>query len=474
MATPKTPTQLATEADTLATSFEYVKFNGRIYAPVDYETGDDMVIPPIERKCWVPLTASDIQQKAYLQFDTLFKDDGQLRSFIFMVNQLATNLVAVQPWLLIKTAQGLKVLHEDGKLHEPDGSFVPNMLLPVLNEDPKDREQLMTTITTWLGGEEEEALSLVRHLATALAPHWSAGKYVLLIGDGRNGKSVLMTMLLDLFGRHNCSGVERQVISEGSPAAFDLNGKLLNLVFDGPAEFLKDSGREKTIITGESISVRKLYSNEQSVIQTCALFVEGLNQEPKSRDKSSALQARLVRFWFPNKYAEDDVFFAEMRSERMLGALLSLLIDNYVKPEDKGIMLAPTAASRQLMMEHMEDNSLAVQFVVYLEETEPLGAEATLVNTTFDELVLKFQSWRLRVNDLAVWDKAALANMFRPVLQTERRSTRLAGKSYPVKVRTITGIKHDVLEYLTTLKEDINATTVVDDGHVRPESAGPG
>lgn len=463
MATPKTPTQLATEADTLAVSFEYVKFNGRIYAPVDYETGEDLVIPPIERKCWVPLTATDIQQKAYVQFDTLFKDDSQLRSFMFMIDQLATNVSIIQPWLLIKTAQGLKVLQEDGKLHEPDGTFVPNMLLPVLNEDEKDRAQLMATITAWLGGEEEEALSLIRHLATALAPHWSAGKYVLLIGDGRNGKSVLMTMLQDLFGRHNCSGVERQVISDSSPAAFDLNGKLLNLVFDGPLEFLKDSGREKSLITGEPISVRKLYSNEQSVIQTCALFIEGLNQEPKSRDKSSALQARLVRFWFPNKYAEDDVFFGMMRSERMLGALLSLLIDNYVKPEDKRVMLAPTAASRQLQMEHMEDNSLAVQFVVYLEETEPLGAEATLIDTTLDDLVSRFQSWRLKVNDLTAWDKAALHSMFRPVLSTERRSTRVAGKNYPVKVRTITGIKHDVLDYLESLKEDTDAPTLVDE-----------
>ena len=466
MATPKTPTQLAAEAVTLATSFEYVKFNGRIYAPMDYETNDDTVIPPVDRKYWVPMTATDIQQKAYLQFDTLFKDDSQLRSFMFMVNQMATNITTVQPWLLIKTAQGLRVLHEDGKLHEPDGQFVPNMLLPVLNEDVDVRAQLMTTITAWLGGEEEEALSLIRHLATALAPHWSAGKYVLLIGDGRNGKSVLMTMLLDLFGRHNCSGVERQVISDGSPAAFDLNGKLLNLVFDGPAEFLKDSGREKSLITGEQISVRKLYSNEQSVIQTCALFVEGLNQEPKSRDKSSALQARLVRYWFPNKYVEDDVFFAEMRSERMLGALLSLLVDNYVKPEDKGVMLMPTSLSRQLQMEHMEDNSLAVQFIVHLEETTPLGAEATLLDTPFDDLVLQFQSWRLKVNDLTAWDKSALIHMFRPVLRTERRSTRLAGKNYPVKVRTITGIKHDMLEYLYTLKEEEDATTVVDDGSV--------
>jgi hypothetical protein len=457
---------LATEAETLATSYEYVLFNGQLYAPMDYETGDDQVIPDITRKCWTPMGTSDIQRKARTLFDTLFKGDSQLRDFLFMINQMATFTVSAQPWLLVKTKQGLKVLREDGTLHDPDGSFIPNMLVPVLNEDPDDKAELLATITHWLGGEQEEAMSLLRHLATSLAPHWSAGKYILLIGDGRNGKSVLMTMLQDLFGRHNCSGVERQVISDSSPGAFDLNGKLLNLVFDGPAVFVKDSGREKSIITGEQINVRKLYSNEMSVIQTNALFVEGLNQEPKSRDKSSALQARLVRFWFPNKYAEDDVFFERMRTERWLGALLALLIDNYVTPSTKAVMLAPTALSRQLQMEHMEDNSLAVQFMVHLEETSPLGAAATLVDAPFEELVQKFQSWRLKVNDLTSWDGAALHNMFRPVLRTERRSIRLAGKNYPVKVRVIAGIKPDVLEYLDSLKEELNATTVVDDGSV--------
>lgn len=465
MATQKNQAELTSDADTLAVSFEYVAYNGQLYAPVDYETGDGDVVPPIERKCWVPLSTRDVRLKARTQFNTMFKDENQLRGFTFMVAQSSIEVDSAPPWLLVKTSQGLRVMKEDGQLHEPDGSFVPNMLMPELNENADDKAELMSVITGWLGGEEEEALSLLRHLATTLAPHWSAGKYVLLIGDGSNGKSVLMTMLLDLFGVHNCSGVERQVISEGSPGVFDLNGKLLNLVFDGPAEFVKDSGKEKSVITGEQIKIRRLYSSEMSTIKTNALFVEGLNQEPRSRDKSSALQRRLVRFWFPNKYLDDDAFFQRMRSEQMLGALLSLLMDNYVLPENKQIMLAQTVTSRQLQIEHMEANSLALQFVVYLEETEPLGAEATLIDMSIDDLVQRFQSWRVRCNDLAVWDKAALINMFNPVVQTERRSTRMPGKSYPVKVRHITGLKQDAIDLLKATKEEEedDVTAVVED-----------
>jgi len=459
MATLKTAPVLQADADTLATSWEYVLYSGRLYAPVDYETSDGSLVPPVERRSWMPLSTSDIQEKARHQFDTAFKSSAQLAEFVFQLGQAAAKVRDAHSWLLIKTANGLKVLREDGMLHDPDGSFVPNMLVPVLNEDPTDKAELMSIISDWLGSEEEEARSLLRHLATTLAPHWSAGKYVLLIGDGRNGKSVMMTMLRELFGLHNCSGVERQVMGARDVGTFDLNGKLLNLVFDGPAEFVKDSGTEKTLITGEPVSIRRLYAHEQSVVQTNALFVEGLNKEPKSRDKSSALQARLVRYWFPNKYAEDDEFLHRMKSERMLGALLSLLIDNYVLPQDKAVMLAPTALSRQLQMEHMEANSLAVQFVVHLEETDPLGAEAALVDQPFDSVVQQFTSWRVKSNDLTVFDKAGLMSMFGPVLHLKRKSARVPGKSSPVKVHYITGIKADTLEYLVSLKEEDNAST---------------
>jgi phage/plasmid-associated DNA primase len=460
----KTPTELQQHAVTLAQSYEYVLYRGLLYAPVHCDTGADDILPPVEEKSWRVADRKYIEAKARTQFDILFKTPRQFDDFVYVVQQLSIHEPdEAGPYLQIRTKNGLKVLHPDGKLYDPDGTFIPNMLKPVLNEDPDDKAELLSIITEWVGGQEEEAMALIRQLATTLAPHWSSGKYVLLIGDGRNGKSVLMTMLKDLFGKHNCSGVERQVISEGSPGMFDLTGKLLNLVFDGPAEFVKDSGKEKSIISGEPVDVRKLYANEMTTVQTNALFVEGLNQEPKSRDKSSALQARLVRFWFPNKYAEDDQFFLRMRSERMLGALLALLLDNYVTQDDKAVMLAPTAASRLLQLEHMEANSLAVQFVVHLEETEALGAEALLVDMEFEDMYQKFCSWRIKLNDLSTWDKPQVQAMFRPVVVTTRKSIRKAGKPHPVKVPVITGLKPDIQDYLNVLKEEADATTVVDD-----------
>lgn len=463
MASLKTPTELATEAGTLASSYEYVLSNGIIYAPVHYEDGDTGVIPGIDMKCWVPMSELDIRTKARDQFDTIFRDRAQFSSFLFMVEQESKLVTEVKPWLLVKTSAGLRVLKEDGKLYEPDGSFIPNTIRWKLNDDAQDKASLFSTIMEWVGGDHEVATSLLRHLATALAPHWSAGKYVLLIGNGRNGKSLLMTMLSDLFGQHNCSSITRQQISDADKSLFDLNGKLLNIVFDGPADFVKDSGREKSLITGEAIAVRKLYSNAATDIKTNALFIEGLNQEPRSRDKSSALQARLVRFHFPNKYPEDQSFWNHMRSEQMLGALLSLLLDHYVLQRETAVMLAPTRASKDAQVEHSVDNSLALQFLIHLDETEMLPVEDYLLDMQFNDLVLQFQLWRKACGDQTPWDVQSLMNLFRPVLITERRSSRINGT--PRKVRVIHELTEDTKLVIQSLRdeEEADATTVVED-----------
>ena len=85
----RTDTELATEADNLATSFEYVQFNGRIYTPVDYETGDDTVIPTdptASAGCPEPRPTSGRRRR--LSSTRCSRTTAQLRDFVFMVEQL--------------------------------------------------------------------------------------------------------------------------------------------------------------------------------------------------------------------------------------------------------------------------------------------------------------------------------------------------------------------------------------------------
>jgi len=455
MPTIKNKRQMSDEAEALALSFFCEFYKGVLYIPADYETQDWTTMPPPERRMWVPLSRTSLMQVARTQFQTVFTSEQDVEQFRFMVEQASTPRLGTVTSLLVKTDAGLQVLKEDGKLYVPDGSFVPNMIPVKLNTDERDKDRVRDVVTEWLDSEEE-ATHLLRHLATALAPGWSAVKYVLLLGDGRNGKSVLMLMMQALFGKQNVSGVSRQNISEGSPVVTELNGKLLNIIFDGVAVYLKDSGHEKSLVAGEEVSVRMLYRSSLTQVQTNALFIEGLNKEPKSSDKSSALQERLVRFWFKKTYEDDLMFKDEMLSDRILGALLALLLDNYVRKEDKAVMLAPTEESRILKLEHMTSNSLAMQFIEHLIE---VGDPMDLIDMSLTDLTEEFKRWRLKDGDMSVWTKDNVKAQFKTAVDFKRKSVRIGTRV--TKVPVVDAFKKQALELVEGLNKSEEAEDAV-------------
>lgn len=444
----KSKATLAGEAFKMAQSFNFVRYRDVTYIPADYETQDVMDPVPPERTMWLPINQSYIRRLAAAQFSTLFGSDSELRSFDFMVSQNSTHVDAMATTLLVRTPGGLRLLGEDGVLVEPTGYFIPNTLTPMLNEDVAVKDKVFSVIAEWVDSEEE-AHSLLYHLATSLAPGWTAVKYVLLLGEGRNGKSLLLKMMQKMFGPHNCSHVTRQDMTEGTTAVIELNGKLLNIVFDGQKSYLKDSGREKSLIAGEPVPIKKLYESAPVMVQSNALFIEGLQEEPKSTDKSTALQKRLVRFLFPNIYSQDHKFEREMLKEENLGAFLSLLLDHYVQEDDVAEKLAPTQKAMELQLEHMYVNSIALQFLKWLEENDATGV-AGMLGSPLHDIVPKFQSWRIKENDLGTWAEPDVLALFAPLVATERKSIRIAGE--PRKVRVATALKAEARAFIESLK----------------------
>jgi hypothetical protein len=444
----RTKRELATNAYTLASSLQLVRYRSTTYIPADFETEETSVPPAAERTIWLPLNRHRIRLLAASTFDTMFGSDSELASFDFMVAQAAIQADHAVSSLLVKTPQGLRELNGKGTLVDPTGDFRANFITSNLVVDEAAKARVFAVISSWLDSDLE-AESLLRHLATSLAPGWSAVKYVLLLGDGRNGKSLMLKMLHRLFGLDNVSNVTRQSISEQSAVVTELNGKLLNIVYDGRAEYLKDSGSEKSLVAGEPIPIRRLYESTATTVQTNALFLEGLNREPKTHDKSSALQKRIVRYHFPNVYELDHQFEKLMLNEESLGAFLSLLIDRYVTENELATKLAPTPKAIELQLEQMFANSSGLQFLKYIEETDALGAVG-LLGSPITELVQKFQSWRLKENDLGTWAEPDVVALFQPLINTERKTQRVNGS--PRKVRVVTSYKTEALAFLDSLK----------------------
>ena len=411
----------------------------------------------------MPLTRNDKRRLGNQLGGVLFTNDSELTNFDLMLRQFAQEETNPATTLLIKTEDGLRLLTEEGTLVEPDGTFHPNYIRPQLNTSEVDKQEVLEVIIGWLNSEEE-AHSLLTHLATALSPGWSAVKYILLIGDGRNGKSVLLSMLADLFGPHNVSNVTRQQIADRLPVCTELNNKLLNIIYDGEMAYIQDSSMEKTLIAGEPGYVRMLYENGNTQVQTNALFLEALNSEPKTRDKSSALQKRLSRFWFPNVYPLDLKFERHMRSEQMLGAFLALLIEHFVGEDEVAEKLVQSQGARTLQVEQQLLNSPILQYMEYLI-VQDAGwlTKLTRGNLQLDPLVDSFMAWRLNegYNEFA---SADVKRMFKEQFYSERKSLREGQKV--IKREMLRGPKPEALALLELLKGEVDGLqpgTLVED-----------
>jgi hypothetical protein len=458
--TKKELTQLAND---MASGFGIVKYNHTLYLPVNYRTrAIDQALAPEER-VWIPMSMPQVLDLASQTSKVMFYSEGEKSSFYGMVEQAAKPAYAAPGTLLVVKGDALAELRADGQLHEPTLEFCPNFISTPVNDDEEAKASVKATMVEWLDDSKEDAESLLSHLATALAPHWSAVKYVLLIGEGRNGKSVLMKMVLALLGQHNVSHVTRQDMSASKSTCLDLQGRLANIVFDGPASYLKDSGPEKSLIAGETTPIRRLYSSLVTPVTTNGLFLEGLNREPKTGDKSLALQKRLVRFQFTRTYELDYKFEHHMLSEPMLGAFLALLLDHYVLQSEVHKKLKPTQASVSLQLEQMHTNSMPFQFVTWVDEEDALGVEG-LIGEFITDVAVKFKHWRLsEMGDINVWNDKDVEQMLTPLFVTERKSKRINGRVR--KVRVITGFRQQLDQFIHYLRGEEEADVAASDDH---------
>lgn len=443
---------MAVAARTLAQSYELVQHGTTTYVPTHWETGEPGPQAPHET-VWMPLSREDKKRMGNQISKILFANDSEISNFDIMLRQFAADAPAGADSLLVRTPEGLRQLTNTGELVTPTGEFRANVLKPVLNRDPDDKAAVFKAFVDWLNSEEE-ATSLITHLATALSPGWSAVKYVLLIGDGRNGKSVLLSMVADLFGRHNISSVTRQQMAERLPVCQELNGKLLNIIMDGEMAYIKDSSVEKTLTAGEPAVVRLLYENGNTTVQTNALFVEALNSEPKTRDKSGALQKRLSRFFFPNVFPLNRAYERTMRSDRMLGAFLSVLLDHFVQEDEIADRLAPTKGSLELQIEQELLNSPLHQFLTWLVLDDPSWIPKLHGQLALDPLIASFMAWRLQ-EGYAEYSTADIKRMFKESFNLAWKTQRDGPKT--TRKQWIRSPKNAVVQLLAQLKGEEDA-----------------
>jgi len=441
---------LANLANAFAVGFSLVEHKGHLYMPVNFQTRlpDPSALP--EHTIWLGLNTKQILGMANTLSDILFATDAEIRSYILMLKQFSTPIEEADGILVRIGNDRVELLMDDGTTAPVTGGFVPNFLDVPLSDDSDAADQMFAVISEWVGGDAN-AHSLLYHIATALQPKWSAVRYVLLIGTGRNGKSTLLKMVMKLFGRGNYSKVKRQDMAKQSPIITDLNGKLLNIVLDGPKEFLKDSSTEKTLIAGEPMDIELKYENAPFEIQTNALFLEGLQHEPRVSDKSRALQERLIRFNFPMEYPLDLGFEAGMLTEKSLATFLRLLLRHWVNKDEVALKLTPTEDSMDLRMQAVWTMSPMLRFLEHTAQRDKSFLRLILDQKMIvDKFMFAYRPW-LESNGYKNMEDDYLIQQMNDHFVTDRKTFRDEVTKKPGTKRYIKTVLPDTSNAINTL-----------------------
>ena len=145
--------------------------------------------------------------------------------------------------------------------------------------------------------KQEKAACILEMIGYSMMQH--AGQYerfIILIGSGSNGKSILFNIIKWLLGNENCAAVQPSLFGNQFNRAF-LYRKLVNIVSELQAGAVIEDASLKAIVSGESMNVSKKHEAPFDMEPFCTCWF-GTNHMPHTRDFTSAMfrRATILKF----------------------------------------------------------------------------------------------------------------------------------------------------------------------------------
>lgn len=202
-----------------------------------------------------------------------------------------------------------------GEIEEPNKTNINTIFIPFnYNPDPEYSPRIDQFMKELTGGDIIKMQFLYQIAGYCLLKKNLFGKFFISKGEGGTGKSTYTNLLQKMVGENNCSHIGLADFDKDYYLATTV-GKLLNIdddVVDGKT--LENTGRFKSIISGDKISVRQIYREVMDFVPyvTC---IFSCNRLPRIMDKTTGLYRRMVLIELNNKVAKPDPLFMNKVTE---------------------------------------------------------------------------------------------------------------------------------------------------------------
>jgi len=153
-------------------------------------------------------------------------------------------------------------------------------------------------------------------------------KCIMLLGQGRNGKSTFENVAVAMLGKDNCSFESLQSIIGNRFSVASLYGKYANIFSDLPVKTLMDTSLFKSVTGGDTISAEKKNQPRFNFLNYAKLCFSA-NQLPKSNDQTLAFFERWIILNFQQSFignAADKNLLTKLTTEQELSGIFNWAI----------------------------------------------------------------------------------------------------------------------------------------------------
>ena len=213
-----------------------------------------------------------------------------------------------------KTTNPNVIAFSNGLYNIKDGSFkdfTPEIVItnkiPWAYNPAAHNELLNYTLNRLACNDPEVRALLEEMVGYCLYRRNELGKAFILIGDKSNGKSTFLHVVKNMLGDRNIASLDLKELGDRFKTA-ELFGKLANIGDDIGDEFIANASVFRKLVTGERVNVERK-GQDPFEFNNYSKFLFSANVIPRMKDKTGAVQRRLVIVPFDAKFTPHDADF---------------------------------------------------------------------------------------------------------------------------------------------------------------------
>lgn len=227
---------------------------------------------------------------------------------------------------IINLKNGLYDLEEEElKPHTPE--FLSTMQIPVKHDSNAKCPKIEKFFSEVVSEQDDQVL--LEWFGYSMVPDTRMQKAIMLIGEGLNGKGVLLKLLTRFIGAENCSGESLQDLETDKFSVSQLYGKLLNIHADLPSTKISENSGFKQLTGGDRMHGQRKFQ-DQFLFDNTTRLIFSANEIPSVSKNEFAYFRRWILIQFPHQFkgkADNKNLIYELTTEEELSGLLNLALE---------------------------------------------------------------------------------------------------------------------------------------------------